>query len=54
MARKLTLDPRFVRIRDRGLVDGRHINDTDNTTCFTTAYFHRPEDLRAELEDAGF
>src|SRR5262249_48082829 len=54
LARKLSLDPRFVKIRDRDLADGQHRNDTDNADYFTTAYFHRPEDLRSELEEAGF
>lgn len=54
LARKLSLDPRFVRIRDRDLADGQHRNDTGNADYFTTAYFHRPEDLRFELEAAGF
>lgn len=54
LARKLSLDPRFVKIRDRDLADGQHRNDTDNVDYFTSAYFHRPEDLRAELEGAGF
>jgi ubiquinone/menaquinone biosynthesis C-methylase UbiE len=54
LARKLSLDPRFVQIRDRDLVDGQHRNDTSNADYFTTAYFHRPDDLRAELEAAGF
>ncbi|HEY7284660.1 MAG TPA: GrpB family protein [Vicinamibacterales bacterium] len=54
LARELTLDPRFVAIRDRDLVDGQHRNDVDNTTYFTTSYFHRPDDLRDELEEAGF
>jgi ubiquinone/menaquinone biosynthesis C-methylase UbiE len=54
MARKLSLDPRFVRIRDRDLEDGQHRNDTDNPHYFTTSYFHRPEDLRAEMLSAGF
>jgi ubiquinone/menaquinone biosynthesis C-methylase UbiE len=54
LARKLSLDPRFVRIRDRDLVDGQHRNDTNNADYFTTAYFHRPNDLRSELEVAGF
>jgi ubiquinone/menaquinone biosynthesis C-methylase UbiE len=54
LARKLSLDPRFVKIRDRDLADGQHRNDTDNSDYFTTAYFHRPDDLRAELEAAGF
>jgi ubiquinone/menaquinone biosynthesis C-methylase UbiE len=54
LARGFSLDPRFVSIRDRDLVDGQHRNDTGNPHYFTTAYLHRPEDLRAELEEAGF
>jgi hypothetical protein len=54
LARKLSLDPRFVKIRDRDLADGQHRNDTNNADYFTTAYFHRPDDLRSELEVAGF
>src|SRR5439155_21742414 len=30
LARKLSVDPRFVKIRDRDLADGQHRNDTDN------------------------
>jgi ubiquinone/menaquinone biosynthesis C-methylase UbiE len=54
MARRLTLDPRFVEIRNRDLAEGQHRNDTERLDYFTTAYFHRPDDLRAELEAAGF
>jgi ubiquinone/menaquinone biosynthesis C-methylase UbiE len=54
LARKLSLDPRFVKIRDRDLADGQHRNDTNELDYFTTASFHRPDDLRAELEAAGF
>jgi ubiquinone/menaquinone biosynthesis C-methylase UbiE len=54
LARKLALDPQFVRIRDQDLIDGQHRNPTSTMDYFTTAYFHRPEDLRAELQDAGF
>ena len=54
LAAKRTADPAFVRIRDRDLVDGQHRNETNHPEYFTTAYFHRPEDLQAELEDAGF
>jgi hypothetical protein len=54
LARKLSSDPRFVKIRDRDLADGQHRNDTDNLDYFTTAYFHRPDDLRSELQVAGF
>jgi ubiquinone/menaquinone biosynthesis C-methylase UbiE len=54
LARGFSLDARFVAIRDRDLADGQHRNDTGNPEYFTTAYFHRPEDLRAELEAVGF
>jgi ubiquinone/menaquinone biosynthesis C-methylase UbiE len=53
LARKV-IDPAFLRIRDQDLIDGQHRNPTDTLNYFTTAYFHRPEDLRAELEEAGF
>ena len=48
------VDPVFKRIRDQDLIDGQHRNPTRHPGYFTTAYFHRPEDLRAELEQAGF
>jgi hypothetical protein len=48
------LDPAFLRIRDQDLIDGQHRNPTGTLTYFTTAYFHRPEDLRVELQEAGF
>jgi ubiquinone/menaquinone biosynthesis C-methylase UbiE len=54
LARKLSLDPRFVKIRARDLADGQHRNETDNADYFTTAYFHRPDDLHAELAAAEF
>ena len=54
LSRNLTVDPAFVAIRDRDLQDGQHRNTTDRPDYFTTAYFHRPEDLKAELEAAGF
>lgn len=49
-----SLDPAFVAIRDRGLRDGQHRNVTGNLSYFTTAYFHRPDDLAAELRADGF
>ena len=53
LARKV-LDPAFLRIRDQDLIDGQHRNPTNTLNYFTTAYFHRPEDLRVELEQVGF
>jgi SAM-dependent methyltransferase len=54
LARSLDHDPTFARIRDRDLRDGQHRNDTARLDYFTTAYFHRPEDLHEELRHAGF
>lgn len=54
LARRLSLDPRFVKMRDRDLADGQHRNETGELSYFTTAYFHRPGDLAQELESAGF
>ncbi len=35
------------------LADGRHRNPTRNPNWFTTAYFHHPDELRAEIAEAG-
>jgi ubiquinone/menaquinone biosynthesis C-methylase UbiE len=51
---KLLDEPAFAAIVERDLEDGRHVNETGTLSFFTTSYFHRPEDLAAELEDAGF
>ena len=49
-----TLDEHIVAIRHRAVADGQYRNDTGNSRYFTTAYFHRPEDLAEELASAGF
>ena len=46
-------DPEFVRIVQRDLTDGQHRNTTGRPLYFTTAFFHRPEELRAEIEESG-
>jgi SAM-dependent methyltransferase len=46
-------DPAFAAIVERDLADGRHRNDTGRIEYFTTAYFHRPEELGAEVGAAG-
>jgi ubiquinone/menaquinone biosynthesis C-methylase UbiE len=53
LSREVLRDPDFVRIVERDLLDGHHQNPTDRADYFTTAYFHRPEDLRTEVADAG-
>ena len=47
-------DPAFIRVLDHSLETGRHHNPTDDPQYFTTAFFHRPEDLESELDAAGF
>jgi len=54
LARELLGDPEFSRIVEGDLADGHHQNPTDRLDYFTTAYFHRPEDLRREVAEAGF
>jgi hypothetical protein len=47
------LDPAFRGIVARDLHDGRHQNPTGHPAYFTTAYFHRPEELADECRAAG-
>src|SRR5215471_9395871 len=49
-------DPQFRPIVDRDLVDGQHRNPdpVGRPQFFTTAYFHTPDGLAAEIERAGF
>lgn len=53
LARDLFQDHQFAAIVERDVRDGQHRNPTGRLDYFTTAYFHRPEDLRAEALDAG-
>jgi ubiquinone/menaquinone biosynthesis C-methylase UbiE len=46
--------PAFAAIVERDLEDGRHLNETGTMEFFTTAYFHRPEELAGEASEAGF
>ncbi|HVI72061.1 MAG TPA: hypothetical protein VM656_11295, partial [Pyrinomonadaceae bacterium] len=36
------------------LEQGQHRNETDKWDYFTTAYFHRPDELQAEVVSVGF
>ena len=46
-------DPAFAAVAASDLEDGTHRNPTRNPNYFTTAYFHRPEELAAECSAAG-
>jgi ubiquinone/menaquinone biosynthesis C-methylase UbiE len=54
IARDLFSDHRFAAIVQKDLEQGQHRNETDQWDYFTTAYFHRPEELQAEVESVGF
>jgi ubiquinone/menaquinone biosynthesis C-methylase UbiE len=47
-------DPAFGDIVERDLLTGEHSNPTSDISNFTTAFFHRPCELRGEVESAGF
>ena len=47
-------DPEFVDILRRDLADGQHRGVPGTTRYFTTAYFHRPDELAAEVRESGF
>jgi SAM-dependent methyltransferase len=53
LARDLLQDPQFGLIVEQDLRDGQHRNPTERLDYFTTAYFHRPEELAAEVRAAG-
>jgi len=53
LARDLLQDPRFAQIVEQDLQDGQHRNPTERLDYFTTAYFHRPDELAAEVRAAG-
>ena len=46
-------DPDSAAIVAQDLRDGQHRNPTAKE-YFTTAFFHRPDELRAEMREAGF
>jgi SAM-dependent methyltransferase len=50
----LFADPAFESEVEREIADGQHRNPAERAGFFTTAYFHRPEELCAEVTSAGF
>jgi ubiquinone/menaquinone biosynthesis C-methylase UbiE len=54
IARDLFADPAFAAIVQQDLEQGQHRNETGNWEYFTTAYFHRPDELQTEVTSAGF
>lgn len=54
LSRGFFQDVDFRKIVETDLKDGLHHNPTQKPEYFTTAYFHRPSDLAAEITEAGF
>ena len=48
------MDPEFIKIADRDLRNGQHRNPNEHPAYFTTAFLHRPEELKSEIEAVGF
>jgi SAM-dependent methyltransferase len=46
-------DPAFRAVAERDLADGRHGNPGDVPRWFTSAYFHRPDEIAGEAGEAG-
>ncbi len=47
-------DPYFGSILRRGLADGQHRGRSDTLSYFTTAHLHLPDELEAEIIEAGY
>jgi len=54
LCRDLLADQAFQNIVKADLEDGIHRNETGRLEYFTTAKFHRPDELEAEVVEAGF
>jgi ubiquinone/menaquinone biosynthesis C-methylase UbiE len=52
LSRDLYQDPSFYAIVEQDLQNGQHRNPTEKIGWFTTAYFHEPDELRAEVNSA--
>ncbi len=50
--RDLVYDDRFYDLLRNDLKTGIHENKTDNLEYFTTAYFHKPEEVVTEIEES--
>jgi ubiquinone/menaquinone biosynthesis C-methylase UbiE len=54
LKRGLLADPDFEAIVERDVREGQHRNPVGRPDWFTTAFFHRPDELREEILEVGF
>jgi ubiquinone/menaquinone biosynthesis C-methylase UbiE len=53
LVREFLFDPEFREIVRRDFTEGRHTNPENRSHWFTTAFFHRPEQLAEEIARPG-
>ena len=51
--RDLIIDDRSEKVLVDDLNTGIHLNETDNSEYFTTAYFHTPGEIKKEITESG-
>jgi SAM-dependent methyltransferase len=54
LGRGFLFDPDFRTVVEGDLRDGQHRNPGRRPHWFTTAFFHHPDEMRAEADEAGF
>jgi ubiquinone/menaquinone biosynthesis C-methylase UbiE len=54
LCRGFLKDPQFAEIVRGDLADGQHRNPTGRPEYFMDTFFHHPDELRAEVAEAGF
>jgi SAM-dependent methyltransferase len=54
LIRGFLAEPGFEEVVERDAHEGQHRNPVGRPDWFTTAFFHRPEELRDEIREAGF
>jgi ubiquinone/menaquinone biosynthesis C-methylase UbiE len=47
-------DPHFIEIMMNDASSGKHLNPTCQAKYFTTAYFHRPDEIKQEIISSGW
>lgn len=53
LTRGFLAEPRFAAIVERDVREGQHRNPDHHPDWFTTAYFHHPDELAAEIGEVG-
>lgn len=52
--RGFSADPHYMDLVESAIEDGRHGHEQLEPQYFTTAFFHHPDEIQAEIEEANF